>query len=85
MNETKHPLQSKTVWIALFQVGVSFAVGSGILTAEQGTILETTGPEVAVGLFGSLFAAASLWGRLTAKSQLQLRAGASKDAIPKPD
>ena len=71
MTETKHPLTSKTIWTSILQLVASILVATGVLTSGQGDIITGVGPEILVGIAGSLLAAVSAWGRLTAKTSLK--------------
>lgn len=73
MNETKHPLKSKTVWASLLQVVVAILVGTGVVNQAQGELLQDVGPETITSMVTAVLAVIALYGRVTAKTTLKAK------------
>ena len=70
MEQTKHPLKSKTIWALILMLLVGVLTATGAISGSQAEVIKNIGPEVLSGLTTSVLALIAAWGRITAKTTL---------------
>lgn len=78
MNDTKPWYQSTAVWASLVTVLVSLATAFGVIDAAAGSTISEQLPGLIVSVVTAILGALSLFGRVTAKTEITASAEPTK-------